>query len=171
MNNPARSFSYVKKSARQTFKHCLLCQQPSRCDFAHYLSQCPHLPESDRNFISMARLISDVEDVESESEQVFGPPVSDNKPVDPVNSHLSLTPVSRRIQLEQSPFLNLYYDHFPLKVVIDSGATANLIKESTAHFIKCPISKSSQVAIVGETRLVFLMTISPLFLKALLLII
>ena len=49
--------------------------------------------------------------------------------------------------------------------MIDSGATSNLIKESTAHFIKCPISKSSQVAVqadgqselkvIGETRLVF----------------
>ena len=105
LNNPARSFPYVKKSARQTFKRCPLCQQCGHRDFAHYLSQCLQLPESDRNVISTARLISDVE---SESEQVFDSPVSNNKPIDPVNSHLSLTPVSRRIQLEQSPFLNFY---------------------------------------------------------------
>ena len=61
----------------------------------------------------------------AESEEVFDSPVSDNKPAEPVNSQLSLTPVSRRIQLEQSLFLNLYYDHFPLKTGIDSAATAN----------------------------------------------
>ena len=81
---------------------------------------------------------------------------------------------------EQSPFLNLYYDHFHLKVVIDSGATANLIKESTAHFINCLISKSSHLPyrLMDSQSLkllmkldLFFMTISPLFLKALLLII
>ena len=96
-------------------------------------------------------------------------------------SQLSLTPVSRHIQLEQSPFLNLYYDHVPLKVVVESGATASLIKESTSRFIKRPISKTSQVAtqadgqselkVVGDTRLVFLMAFLPLFLKDFLLII
>ena len=100
LNYPARSFPYVKKSDHQTFKHCPLCQQSGSRDFAHYLSQCPNLPESDRNFISKACLISDSEDVEPQSEQVFDSPVSDNKPVDPVNSHLSLTPVSGCVQLE-----------------------------------------------------------------------
>ena len=136
--------------------------------------------QSDRNLISKARLISNVEDVKPESEQVVDSPVSDNKPAEPVNWQLTLA-VSRHIRT--SPFLNLYNDHFPLKVAVDSGATANLIKESTAHFINCLISKSSQVTvradgqselkIVGETywTCFFFMAISSLFLKALLLII
>ena len=133
-NNATRSFPNVKRPTHQVFKRCSLCQQSGRCDFPHYLSQCSYLPESDRNFISKAQLISDVEDIKLESEQVFDSPVCDNQPAEPVNSQLSLTPVSRRVQLQQSLFLILCYDHFPLKVVIDSGATANLIERYYCSF-------------------------------------
>ena len=80
VNNQARLFPNVKRPTRQAFKHHHLCQQSSRCHFAHYFSQCPYLPKSDKVISYLKPILFDVEDVEQESEQVCDSPVSDNKP-------------------------------------------------------------------------------------------
>ena len=56
-----------------------------------------------------------------------------------------------------------FYQHYPVKVVIDSGAETNMIRESVARQIGIPISSSSLLAlqvyghssfeVVGETRI------------------
>ena len=55
-------------------------------------------------------------------------------------------PSSRRVQEKQSPLLNAFYSHHPLKITIDSGAETNMIRESVAKQIGAHITKSFQLA-------------------------
>ena len=68
-----------------------------------------------------------------------------------------------RVNVRSSPQFNTFFHHSPLTITIDTGAETNLIRESTAKMIKCPIEPSSQVAfqadgktslnVVGETHI------------------
>ena len=73
--------------------------------------------------------------------------------------------VSRRVQISQSPYLNVFYKHIPLKVVIDSGAETNMIRESVAKQFGASVQNSSHQAlqadgqssliVTGETSITF----------------
>ena len=52
-------------------------------------------------------------------------------------------PSSRRVQVKQFPFFNVFYSHHPLKITIDSGAETNMIRESVAKQIGTHITESS----------------------------
>ena len=69
-----------------------------------------------------------------------------------------------RVSTSPSPFLNLFCQQFLLNVVLDTGATVNLIHERLAKYLNLPIYPSTQTAhqadgksllIVGETRAYF----------------
>ena len=70
-----------------------------------------------------------------------------------------------RIQVRQSPYLDTLYEHQPVRITIDSGATGNMIRLSTAKRLGATIQASSQSAqqadgasplrVIGETRLAF----------------
>ena len=51
-----------------------------------------------------------------------------------------------RIQIRQSPYLDTFYNHHDVRITIDSGATGNLICESTAKPLGVSIKKSTQSA-------------------------
>ena len=165
---PASNRPYPTKS-KTTYKprpnkSCALCLQAGRPDYrSHFLSTCQYLPDSDRQFMARARHVTDIEDTQE---------YEDNHPDDnystsqsncdcdhPIN-HRSAT---CRVNITQSPYLHVFYNQHPLRLTIDTGAETNMIKASLAHYIGCPISKSSQLAlqadgrtplsIVGETRL------------------
>ena len=59
-------------------------------------------------------------------------------------------PSSHRVQVKQSPFLNVFYSHHPLKITTDSGAKTNMIRESVAKEIEAHITKSSQLALQAD---------------------
>jgi hypothetical protein len=61
----------------------------------------------------------------------------------------------RKVDIVQSPYLTSYYNHSPVVLTIDTGATTNMIKESFARRIGLPISQASQLAkqADGETPL------------------
>lgn len=136
-------------------KSCPICKV-SGLSYNHYLSRCPNLPESDRRFLTRARMIATI-DEEEESEA----PASDELP--DLNTLAVTLPSSRRVQVNQSPFVMMHHKHHAVKLTLDSGAETNMIKASTAHMIGAPISASSQIAlqadgrsqlkIVGETKL------------------
>ena len=85
--------------------------------------------------------------------------------------------VSRCVQITQSPYINVLYQQYPVKVVIDSGAETNMIRESVARQIGIPISSSSQLAlqadghssleVVGETRITLIRDKHSFLLEAL----
>jgi hypothetical protein len=73
----------------------------------------------------------------------------------PTQDHSSL-----RIQTRRSPYLDTFYHHHPLRLVVDSGATAgNMIRLSTAQTLGLESSQSAHQAdgssplqVTGETR-------------------
>jgi hypothetical protein len=67
-----------------------------------------------------------------------------------------------RIQTRQSPYIDMFYNHHPVRITIDSGATGNMIRHATAQRLGSPVSASSQsvhqadgsspLNVVGETH-------------------
>ena len=143
---------------KRVAKICPLCKQAGRAEFQHYLSTCRHLPETDRKFMTKARqtvaLDEDQYELCTDSSYVN----SESQPDEQENES-----TSRRVQVKQSPYFNVFYQHHAIQVTIDSGATTNMIKASAAKHVGAKITKSSQVAlqadglspliVVGETRM------------------
>ena len=158
--------------ASRSSPSCPLCKQAGRDQFIHCLSSCPHLPESDHRFMSRARLIAALDEELSDlsiSEDV----ITESEFSTSLTSPAEALPSSRRVQVKQSRFLNVFYSHHPLKITINSGAETNMIRESIAKQIGAHITKSSQLAlqadgqspitITGETRLAVSVTTRSLF--------
>ena len=53
---------------------------------------------------------------------------------------------AQRIDIRQSPYLDTFCGHHTVRVTIDSGATGNMIRHSTARRLGCEIKTSSQSA-------------------------
>ena len=162
--------------ASRSSPSCPLCKQAGRNQFNHYLSSCPHLPESNHRFLSRAHLIAALDEELSDlsiSEDV----ITESEFSTSLTSPTETLPSSRRVQVKQSPFFNVFYSHHPLKITIDSGAETNMIRESVAKQIGAHITKSSQLAlqadgqslitITGETRLVVMRDNKEFILEAL----
>jgi hypothetical protein len=103
--------------------------------------------------MARARQISNIVDERSEE-------VSDNE-----NSDEEEYTSARRVSVRQSPYLAVFCEYHPVDIIIDTGATGNMIRESTARKLKAVITKSTQAAnqadgtsplkVTGETRLQF----------------
>ena len=102
---------------------------------SHFLSTCPYLPESDRWFMSKVRHVADIDDTpvyeenppdDDDFNSSSSPPYCDHTPA----SH----PSARRVNVTQSPYLQVFFNEHPLRLTIDTGAETNM-------------------TIVGETRL------------------
>ena len=150
---------------------CPICKQAGRKSYNHFLSKCLFLPESDQCFLTRAHLIAAIEEEDqfiSEQQVTDAAVVSTDSNMPTVTHSIEVhnqleASVSRRVQITQSPYINVFYQHYPVKVVIDSGAETNMIRESVARQIGIPMSSSSQLAlqadghssleVVGETRI------------------
>ena len=55
-----------KQQRRPSNRNCPLCKQAGRKDIHHFLSECPHLPESDRRFMQPKVRGTDVCDFDDE---------------------------------------------------------------------------------------------------------
>ena len=168
-------------------KSCPLCQQAGRPDFrSHFLSSCKFLPEPDRLFMSKIRQVAGIESDESSYDYQHG--LDQAGPSDfQVLSNMQHfpsgvlptmePPVTRRVNVSQSPFLHAFYSHHPLRLTIDTGAETNMMRASLARHIGAKVTKSSQtalqadgrtpLAVVGETRLPLIRHGRPLTLEAL----
>ena len=137
---------------------CLLCKQTSHPDNAHFLSECSFLPEQDHKYINKARQIVNIFDDPSEPETrpCVDEPVSDT---DDTGSNSSSHVF--RVQTCQSPYLDMFYAHHPVRVTIDSGITGNMICHTVIQSLDCQVTPSSQsiyqadgsshLHVVGET--------------------
>ena len=150
---------------------CPICKQAGHKSSNHFQSKCPFLPESDQHFLTRARLIAAIEEEDqfiSEQQVTDAAVVSTDSNIPTITRSIEVhnqleASVSRRVQITQSPYINAFYQHYPVKVVIDSGAETNMICESVARQIGIPISSSSQLAlqadghssleVVGEIRI------------------
>ncbi|CAG2238702.1 unnamed protein product [Mytilus edulis] len=159
MRAAVKRFPKTKQSSfvpRSNFKSCPLCKSAGRPD-RHFLSQCTYLPQQDRQFMAKARAVSgihDVDEYDSYNHDNNDSTIQDQFPV-----------ASNRVQIQQSPYIDVYYGHNPTRLTIDSGATGNMIRASAATKLNAKITSSSQSAhqadgsspltVVGETRLTF----------------
>lgn len=134
-SQPVKSTSFKKS--------CPLCKASGKND-SHFLSQCKYLPENDKKFLTRARSISALLENEDLSENEN----YDNflETSDPINNDLCEFSSVRHVRVNQSPYVYAYYSHHPLRLTIDSGAETNMMKESIAIALGCPIEKSSQIA-------------------------
>ena len=145
-------------------KSCPLCLQAGRPS-GHFLSVCPYLPDSDKQYMAKARQVARIFD---EDEILTDGGDFDNSQVDPDTSasqDYREESATLRVQVRQSPYFDAFYKHHAVRVTIDSGATGNMIRASTAHALGCSVSPTSQSAhqadgsspleVVGETRLTF----------------
>ena len=121
-------------------KTCPLCKQVGRPNTQHFLSECKFLPEHDRKYIARARQISEIYDNDDADEDLTCAFVEEE--LEPAPDSLP----TNRIQIRQSPFLDTFYRHHNIRVTIDSGATGNMIRESTATAMGVKITKSTQAA-------------------------
>ena len=162
--------SYFRKSTpssrpqtrfQQRERCCPLCKQAGRTEFQHFLSSCRFLPENDRKFMTKARQIVGIVDNEQTNDVDFTETTSCDD-VDPIasTSHPTL-----RIQVRQSPYVDVFFHHHSARITIDSGATGNMIRMSTVKRLGAVVLKSSQSAhqadgssplkVIGETKLMF----------------
>ncbi|CAC5378810.1 unnamed protein product [Mytilus coruscus] len=123
-NFPAKSkFVHEEKlklSYQRSIKSCPLCKAAGRPD-RHFLSKCSFLPNSDRKYMVKARQIAGIFDnSDDESSDVEVDTVS--KPMHSVN----------RVQVRQSPYLDVFHTHYNTRLTIDSGATGNMLRASAA---------------------------------------
>ena len=149
-----------ERQTRPSSKVCALCKAANRPNTQHFLSACKFLPKSDRDFMSRARQVL-VEDEEDDYPDYY-----DDQDEDQCDHHdqeeQEEIPRARRVNVRSSPEFNTFYAHNPLTITIDTGAETNLMRESVAKAINCPIEPSSQVAyqadgssplnVVGETH-------------------
>ena len=90
---------------RPNRKVCPLCNQAGRPD-SHYLSTCAFLQDTDRKFIAKARQIAGIFDCDESNTEYEDPPT-------PPQAISAL-----RVQVRQSPYLDTFYHHHPVRVTI-----------------------------------------------------
>ena len=153
------------KQLTKTYVSFPLCKQAGR-PFQHFLSKCKYLPESDKAYLSKPRLtteITDIQDYNSDSYDYVLP--LDSVSVDELPTHsLRVVSTMRRISTKQSPQIKVFCKHFPLQLILDSGAEISMTKTSVGNYISAPIQKTNQKAlqadgvtplsITGETHIV-----------------
>ena len=134
-------------------KVCPLCSKAKRSNTNHFLSQCTYLPESDRWYMVKARQIRNILDDEVQSE---------TEALDEQHFDGEVTTASRRVRTEQSPYINMFSNHHPVRIIVNSGATGNMVWLATARRIGARITDtsqsagqadgSSQISVVRKTR-------------------
>ena len=151
------------KPSRRPVKICPLCKQAGRTEFYHFLSDCSFLPEQDRRYLTKSRLIAKILDEDDTYVPYEG--VQDSEHEDQSADRLSASCGLKtcRVQTRQSPYLDTFYGYHAVRITIDSGATGNMIRSSTAKRIGAIVKPTSQSAyqadgssplqICGETRL------------------
>ena len=124
-----------------------------------FLSSCKFLPEPDCLFMSKIRQVASIELGESSydyqhSLDQAGP--SDFQELLNMQYYPSGVlptmepPVTRHVNVSQSPFLHSFYSHYPLCLTMDTGAETNMMRASLARHIGANVTKSSQTALQAD---------------------
>ena len=175
-NNPRgrQNGANSRQSYRPTPKFCPLCDACNRSS-DHFLSECMHLPEADKKYMSTrarSRPIG-VEEVDEFEEMKKDIQALKMSRVSGASGELSKEVSTgeaskvgiRKVDVKSSPYLMVQYGKHSVKLTIDSGAEGDVMKEECALKIGAKILPSSAGAtlgngetslnIVGEVHLVF----------------
>ncbi len=129
-------------------KTCPLCKQANRAQFHHYLSKCPFLPTSDRQYLTRARqIMADSPDMTHSDSDSDSPSVAECHPASH-NHRIKLS--GRRVSTKCSPHLKVFYNHHALQLTLDTGAETSMIKASIAKQIGATILKTKQTALQAD---------------------
>ena len=74
------------------------------------------------------------------------PPPPPPPPPPPGDCALQDAHTARHVNIVQSPYLRVYHGRHPVRLIIDTGATTNMVKGSFARCIGLPVSAASQMA-------------------------
>ena len=123
---------------------CILCKTAGRPHTTHSLVDCRFVPQRDRRLLASSRLVcDDPEECDpidySASEEVCDLLVGPT-PTQPT------APSAQRVRIVQSPVLSTFYESHPVPLTLDTGATSNMIRESSARLFGFPITLAFQTA-------------------------
>ena len=146
--NYTRSQPVPFPRAKTSKQHCTLCAAAKRPGFdTHFLSRCKFLPDADRRALSTSRSravdVDNYNDAESSDEDDV--PHDDSSGMTRRVTKLPLSQ-ARRVATEDSPVLICMFDKTPVEVVLDCGATSNIISYDIVQKLNIPMSKPSQLA-------------------------
>ena len=150
-------FRRDRAAPNRSSRSCILCKTARRPNYnTHFLSQCRFLPEADRSALAKSRLVQEVEDEDD---------LPDEVPIESPSEVTNIPPndvSARRVDVIQSPTLTAYYQQYPVRVTLDTGATTNMIRANFAKYIGAPIHPAtqsirqadgkSQLKVVGEVH-------------------
>ena len=139
--------SKVTSSRRQSVPHrsCVLCKAAGRAFNSHDLIDCRYLPQSTKKALGWSRLVTN--DVCEEDEgDLYDGDTPENVFSGPAVRFGERDIASRRVSVVKSPVLYTFYRHHPMAITLDTGATTNMIRASTARVCKLPITLASQFA-------------------------
>ena len=145
---------------------CPICKQVGRNRSDHLLSNCPFLPESDKRFITRARIVQTVEDAEDLDDYPYNE--HEEYPSNTQSHHQSFYADSpyeddsqrirnvsaqvKRVQVKKSPTLEVFFNQFSLTLTLDSGAESDMIKESCAIRLGLNILPTKQGATQADGK-------------------
>ena len=141
-----QSFNHPDSSRRKPFRSCILCKTAGRPHTFHNLAGCRFLPEHDRQSLARSRLLKDDYD---------DLPPDDCESFDPNNDGVASfvhadDPTAHRVSIVQSPVLHTFYHEHPIQSTLDTGATSNMIRASSASAYGFPVLPASQMARQAE---------------------
>ena len=127
---------------QRPFLSCILCKTAGRPHNTHNLMDCRYLPDRDRRPWTRSRMVMDDPDdlVAEECEPLDE---SSDLVASPVQSE---EPEALRVSIVQSPVLNTFYHEHPVQLTLDTGATSNMVRASSAKLYGFPITPASQMA-------------------------
>ena len=127
---------------RRPFLSCILCKTAGRPHNTHNLTDCRYLPDRDRRPWARSRMVMDDPD-DFDAEECEPLDESSNLVAPPVQSE---EPAALRVSIVQSPVLNTFYHEHPVQLTLDTGATSNMVRASSAKLSGFPITPASQMA-------------------------
>lgn len=131
----------TSKPKSRSARSCPLCKAAGRPHTSHFLTKCKYLPPDDRRAIAKTRYIND--DEESEVEEYYE---DDQGHIQESTTSPDVLVTARRVDIVQSPYLNMFYKHHPVRLTIDCGATTSMITSSCANRLRLRIYPASQLA-------------------------
>ena len=120
-------------------KCCPICKQAKRSQFQHYLSQCPFLPNEDRQYLPRTRQV--IVEQHEPSDKSDSEPEPDDQSCFKNNRVRS---TAYRVSTKQSPHLKVFYNHHAVQLTLDTGAETSMIKSSIAKQIGATIQTTKQ---------------------------
>ena len=114
-------------------KICPLCSQAKMPNTNHFLSQCTYLIE----YMVKVRQILNILDHNFQNEtEAFDGLYLDGKVII----------VSSRVKTEQSPYIDMFSNNHPVRIIVDNGTAGNMVLHLTARGIDARIMDTSQFA-------------------------